>query len=70
MGVGPRTGLIVMMLEDKIAVFQESLRNVGAYKSFFTTTLSFSCLIWLGVSYSVHYHHVEQISCVLRRKML
>jgi hypothetical protein len=56
MGVGPSTGLIVVVVKDKIAVFREPLCNAFAYKSCFTADLSFSRPIWLGVSDSVYYH--------------
>jgi hypothetical protein len=60
MGVGPGTGLIVVVMKNKIAVFQNPLCNVCAYKSCFTTDLSFSRAIWLGVSDCVYCHRIQQ----------
>jgi len=64
MGVGRSTGLIVVVLKDKIALFHESLCNACAYKSCFTIDLSFSRPIWLGVSDRVYCHlYSRQVAC-------
>jgi hypothetical protein len=66
MGVGPSTGVFVVVLKDKTAIFQESLLcNVCTNKSYFTTVFSFSRPIWLGVSGRIYCHRTQQTGCVL-----
>ena len=61
---GPSTGVTVVLLKDKTAIFKEPLCNICANKLCFTTDLSVSRPILLGFSDGVYCHRtLKTVAC-------